>query len=402
MTVSAAAAPPAAVVRLRAVAAARPMLTDAAIALALYIVLTFGVTSTAELEHADGRLVGAALNVALVAPLAWRRRAPFVVLALVCAATVGSTATFGATGAEVATLAALFTFADREARADRRVVGFAIAALAAIVVALSLEPDRPIEQAGGLIAALTAAAAIGIATRARRAQLDALADRAARLEQARSQEAALAVAAERARIVRELHDVLAHNVSVMVALADGAQMTLQDAPDEAREAMGNVAATGREALVELRGLLGVLRDGERAAADLGPQPGIAQLEELLQRVRSAGLPARLRVEGEPVALGPVAQLTIYRIVQEALTNALRHAHGASGAEVHLRYRADVLELEVLDDGVASGETVEVGRGVAGMRERAGVHGARLDAGPRRTGGWRVATRVPLRTQDTTT
>jgi len=234
----------------------------------------------------------------------------------------------------------------------------------------------------------------------RRAQLAALVDRAARLKRERAQEAELAVAAERTRIARDLHDVVAHNVSVMVALADGAQLTAEDAPDQAREAMGHVAATGREALAELRGLLGVLRDGNGAGApgDLGPQPGIAQLDQLLERVRSAGLEARLRVEGKPVALGPVAQLTIYRVVQEALTNVLRHAHSASRAEVHLRYREDAVELEILDDGVPAPGADGAGRGLAGMRERAAVHGAGLEAGPGRTGGWRVANRVPLRAE----
>jgi signal transduction histidine kinase len=208
----------------------------------------------------------------------------------------------------------------------------------------------------------------------------------------------LAVAAERARIARELHDVVAHNVSVMVALADGAQHTVGGDPDTARDAIGQVASVGREALTELRGLLGVLRDPAVAGASRAPQPGIDQLDELVGRVRAAGLQATVRVTGRPMAISAPAEMTIYRIAQEALTNALRHGDGTTSVEVRVRWRTDVVELEITDDGrTPRGVTGSPdGRGVAGMRERAGMHGAELSAGPRPGGGWLVATRIPLR------
>jgi signal transduction histidine kinase len=391
-----------ALTRLRASAVERPLATDALLTLAVYLVLTLGVTSEAEAHVAGGALLGALLNVALVGPLLLRRRSPIAVLAVIAGAAAIVALAFGPTGGEAAALVALGTVASREDDVRRVALGVIAVVVALVAVALVLDADDLLGRLAAGVAAVAAAAAIGTAARARRGQMTALADRAARLERERAQDAQLAVAAERARIARELHDVVAHNVSVMVALADGAQHTLDADPRRAADAMGQVAAVGREALAELRGLLGVLRDADSDSgsgdARRDPQPGIDALDELVERVRAAGVKARLRAIGEPTAISPLAQMTIYRIVQEALTNVLRHGKGATAADVTLRWMPDAVELEIADDGArspAEGPRPDEGRGVTGMRERASVHGASLTAGPRPHRGWRVATRIPL-------
>ena len=203
---------------------------------------------------------------------------------------------------------------------------------------------------------------------------------------------------ERARIARELHDVIAHNVSVMVVQAAAGEEVFDEDPDRARESLASVASTGRAALAELRRLLGVIRaeDGPGGAPSYTPQPGIEYVSELVRQVSEAGLPVELSVIGEPRGLPEGIGLCAYRIVQEALTNALRHAH-ASGARVNLRYGADALELQVLDDGAitapVNGETG--GHGLIGMRERVALYGGELTASPRAGQGYEVRARLPL-------
>ena len=385
-----------ALARLKARATTHPVLLDVVLAACLYLLLAFGLTSEAEVQHAHGSQIGALLNVALVGPLAWRRRAPLAVLGATTGGAVTVAIAFGLIGGEAAVLVALATVAERESPA--RVAAAALVVVVAVIAIAAALSHHVAERLTAGLAAVVAAVAVGIAARARRAQLAALADRTAQLERERAHEADLAVAAERARIARELHDVVAHNVSVMVALADGAQHVFDDRPDQVRGAIGQIAATGREALTELRELLGLLRDGDDRAAVRAPQPGTDQLDELIERVRAAGLEARLRVEGEPRELSPLTQVTVYRIVQEALTNVLRHAVAASSVDVRLRWLDDEVAIEVLDDGRRrdAPAATRAGRGVAGMRERAAVHGAPLSAGPAPGGGWRVATRLSYR------
>jgi signal transduction histidine kinase len=203
-----------------------------------------------------------------------------------------------------------------------------------------------------------------------------------------------AVVAERARIARELHDVVAHSVSVMVVQAQAGPRL----PDEerVRDAFGSIETTGREALVELRRLLGVLRGGEEHAAT-APQPGLASIEALVEQVREAGLRVDLRVEGEPAALPPGIDLSAYRIVQEALTNALKHA-GRAEAEVIVRYETAAVELEILDNGVGPHTRANgSGHGLVGMRERVVLYGGLLEAGSRNGHGFAVRARLPLAT-----
>jgi signal transduction histidine kinase len=220
-----------------------------------------------------------------------------------------------------------------------------------------------------------------------------LRERARQLERQREEKARTAVAEERGRIARELHDVVAHSVSVMVVQAQAGQRLLAD-PDLAGGAFRAIEASGREALVELRRLLGILRTGAEQPA-IGPQPGLGSLGVLLEQVREAGLPVELRVEGEQVQLPPGVDLAAYRIVQEALTNTLKHA-GSARAEIIVRYGPSAVELEVLDDGRgAPAATNGSGHGLIGMRERVALYGGRLEAEPRKAGGFAVRARLPL-------
>jgi signal transduction histidine kinase len=231
----------------------------------------------------------------------------------------------------------------------------------------------------------------------RRAYYANLEERAARLERDRDAQAQVAAAAERARIARELHDVVAHNVSVMVVQADGAAYALATDPGRAREALAAISATGRQALTEMRVLLGVLRrNDENAAVALAPLPGLGQLDELIEQTRAAGVPVSCAVEGIPQPLPGGAALAAYRIVQESLTNTRKHAGPGASAHVLLRYVGDVLEVTVTDDGIGAAATCDgAGHGLTGMTERAQMYGGSVQAGPRPGGGFQVTARLPV-------
>jgi signal transduction histidine kinase len=206
--------------------------------------------------------------------------------------------------------------------------------------------------------------------------------------------AAAAIVEERARIARELHDVVAHSISVMVIQARGGRRVFDSEPADAREAFAVIESTGQQALDEMRRLVGMLRSGEETLP-LAPQPSLKELGTLVEQVRAAGLPVQLAVEGEPRDLPPGVDLSAFRIVQEALTNALTHA-GPARARVVLRYLADELELEVSDDGPGTGDDVGSGYGLVGMRERVSVYGGELQAGREPGGGYALRVRLPLR------
>ncbi|MFI8995897.1 sensor histidine kinase [Streptomyces sp. NPDC053542] len=244
---------------------------------------------------------------------------------------------------------------------------------------------------------------MGDSLRTRRAYWAQLEERAARLEKERATQSRMAVAAERARIARELHDVVAHNVSVMVVQADGAAYVLKSAPEQARQALETISGTGRQALAEMRRLLGVLRTGEGAeGGEYVPQPGVDQLADLVEQVRGAGLPVEFTVGGRERPLPSGVELTAYRIVQEALTNTRKHGGPGVGATVRLVYGEERLELLVEDDGRGAqhelyeeGGADGQGHGLIGMRERVGMVGGSLDAGPRPGGGFRISAVLPL-------
>ncbi|HET7016415.1 MAG TPA: histidine kinase [Streptosporangiaceae bacterium] len=239
---------------------------------------------------------------------------------------------------------------------------------------------------------------LGDSTRYRRAYYVNLEERAARLERDRDTHAQIAAAAERARIARELHDVVAHNVSVMVVQADGATYAIDADPQRARAALAAISATGRQALAEMRALLGVLRrgDDDTGLAALAPQPGLGQLDELLDQTRAAGLPVACVVEGAPRPLAAGTALTAYRIIQESLTNTRKHGGAAATANVVLRYSETALELTITDSGAGATAACDgAGHGLTGMTERAFMYGGSVHAGPRPGGGFEVTAWLPV-------
>jgi signal transduction histidine kinase len=369
----------------------RPLLADAALAGTLALVLL----SQALIRPSD-RAVHVALTLAMTLPLTWRRRAPLAVFAAIALVALVKLLVAMPSVADVAMLFALYAVAVYERR--RWVFPAAIATLevGVLLTTLKFADVDPALAFVSLSAFVVATGALSIYARTRHEHVAMLTDRARRLEIERDQQAQLATAAERARIARELHDIVAHNLTVMIALADGARLTGHQAPEETEAAIDGIAASGRQALHEMRRLLGVLRDDDGPAEQLRPQPGLDQLAFLLEQVRGAGLPTTLTRIGEPRPLSPGVQLTVYRVVQEALTNTLKHAPAASRAEVRLEWDRHALAIEVTDDApVAVTSGAPGGHGLAGMRERLAVFGADIEAGPLPRGGWRVRTRLPI-------
>ena len=237
--------------------------------------------------------------------------------------------------------------------------------------------------------------ALGRWMRARAVQAKIDREHAERLDSTRELSAQTAAVEERTRIARELHDVIAHSVSLMVIQAGGARLVMDAEPDRAEESLLSVERAGRDALAEMRALLGALGDGRDPRA-LAPQPGLAEIDGLLAGARESGIEADLHVDGEPATVSPALDLCAYRIVQEALTNAIKHAAPAR-ADVRVRWRQRALELEISDDGSGSGAVNGAGggHGIAGMRERVALHGGSVDAGPRAGGGFAVRAQIPL-------
>jgi signal transduction histidine kinase len=277
---------------------------------------------------------------------------------------------------------------------------------ALVAAALAVAAELPAAGQGGwrdswlpVIYEVTAIAAVlvaGLYVSTRRAYLGALRDRARRLEREHDQTSALAAAVERARIAREMHDSVAHHLTVIVALSDGALAAVTRSPAEASEAIRGVSSTAREALAETRRLLGVLRAG--GGQELRqPLPGLSDLEGLFTRVRAAGLPVRYERSGPPGDTPPGVQLVIFRLVQEALTNTMKHAGPDASAAVRLRLAPGEVRVEVEDDGAGrAGVPGAPGGGLTGMRERVGAFGGELTCGPRQPQGWRVAALLDTR------
>ncbi len=331
-------------------------------------------------------------GVACFAALAWRRRYPVAAAAVIAAIALALVAGGALAGAACAAMwVAVYSVAAREPR-PRALAAAAALEVLGVVAVVTLAPASVI-AAGVVLTTGTAAAAValGISQQTRRAYLAALEERAARLEHERDHQARLAAATERARIAREVHDIVAHSLSVMVTLADGAAATTSSSPDRAGRVMRQVAATGRQAIGEMIRTVTALRSDADEEARY-PLPGLADLADLLAEVRAAGLPVRFTVHGEARSLPPGTQLAAYRIVQEALTNVRKHAIGASAASVTLHYDASGIEVEVSDDGLASGGS-RGGHGIVGMRERAAAYGGSIAAGPGPGGGWLVQTRL---------
>ncbi|GAA4149044.1 histidine kinase [Leifsonia shinshuensis] len=270
------------------------------------------------------------------------------------------------------------------------IVTLAIATIVAAVPAFAPLSTEAVPSGFAALAFCIVAVLIGSNVGNRRRYLNALIDRARQLARERDQQAELATAAERSRVAREMHDIVSHSLTVMIALADGSAGLVASDPERSAETMRLVAETGRGALGDMRRLLGVLRSGEEEAAAHAPQPGLGDLGELIERFRAAGLPVRITVSGTPPTdVGQ--QLTVFRVVQEALTNTLRHAALATVVAVTIEFGDRSIRIAVEDDAtVHTGSVQGAGSGLLGLRERVALYGGTLEAGPRRGGGWRLA------------
>ncbi|MGH2972535.1 MAG: sensor histidine kinase [Gaiellaceae bacterium] len=355
-------------------------LVDVVLALAL------GAAFVGHAAHNHDWDGGVPLAVAQIAPLLVRRRYPRAVLGVITAAWIAQTV-FASTLPPIPTMVAVYTVGANLARVE----GLQAAAVATAASSLATLAVGGYGSTLSDLVLLAAAWVVGDNLGTRREYTRALEERAERLEREREAEAARARAEEQARIARELHDVIAHNVSVMVVQAAAANDVFDSRPERAREALRAIEASGRTALAELRRLLGVVRED---GAEFAPRPGLDRLDDLVAHVRAAGLAVAISVEGARRPLPAGIDLSAYRVVQEALTNTLKHAN-ATRADVALRYRDDELGVEVRDDGEGGSDGDGGGHGLIGMRERVTAFGGSLEAGPSNTGGFAVAARFPL-------
>lgn len=397
--------------RLRQGVRRRPLLLDTVLAVLL---LTAGLVAP---DHSGGQAVVERPTALLVltvlgqsVPLVWRRRAPMAVLGVVLAACVVQWAWWGESHRSVGgLLIAIYSLARYE-RLDRLFwpAPFLLAGLTVSAYRVKPFQQQPLYSLFFLCATTVAAAALALVVRVRRAQLSALADRAHRLEVEREQRVQLATLAERSRVSREMHDIIGHNLAVIIGLADGAGAAAANDPARGAEVLPVIAGTARQALSELRRTLSALSEsaGQPLTADqLAPQPGLADLAPLLERIQAAGPRISHRTAGDLDALPPGVQLTVYRIVQEALTNSLKHAGPATSVQVVLRVGDQQVDVRVQDtghpDGVparAGGALVDAdqeGQGLVGIHERVALAGGTVGIGPTGDGGWLVHAVLPL-------
>jgi signal transduction histidine kinase len=380
---------------------------DATLAVGLFV-LCSGWFLFSKVPQSDLALVAG-----LTLPLVLRRRAPIPVFLVIAAVALVQWLVAGPLVADSALLAALFTVTTECDWLAVVVAGLILE----IGVILATERWSPIGNYFKSLIFLTgmasAALLAGVVVRTLRHQMGWLVERAQRLEFERDQQRFLAAADERARIAREMHDVVSHNIQVMVTLADAAAIAQRTDPPRASEAITEVSAAGRQALRDMRRLLGLLRDGvegvgpgadrqERLGIEaLAPQPGLSEIGALAERVRSTGLKVSLETSGAPFGLSTAAELTVYRIVQEALTNVLKHAASARSVNISLTFGDADMTVRVVDDGrspmpALAGGTASLGpdahgggHGVLGMKERAAAFEGSLIAGPNEGGGWEV-------------
>jgi signal transduction histidine kinase len=371
-----------------------PRLVDGALALLLAVLGTGPL-----LHHTHPLLLVISISLVMLAAVVFRRQNP---VAAFCAAVVAGAVQVmfgsGPSGTDLAIPVLLYTLA---AYRPRRVslAGLAICLAGSFVGVLvwahGLDLFRKIFAALVIFCGTALIAwVLGDSMRYRRGYYAALEERAARLEREWDAQAQIAAATERARIARELHDVIAHNVSVMVVQADGAGYALDSNPAQARQALQAISRTGRQALSEMRRLLGLLRSGD-SRTGMAPQPGLGQLRELVEQARTAGMSVSLTLDGPPRPLPEGAELAAYRVVQESLTNTRKHAGLAAAASVTLCYTDDELVVQVSDNGRgAAAHGDGAGHGLAGMRERVGMYDGTVTAGPLPQGGYQVTARIP--------
>ncbi len=369
-----------------------PYVVDALLAALVLVVSLQPLLAAADCGCEATSPWGYAVVVGECLPLVWRRRFPFSV-SLVCGTftTIHGLSDIPDPAVFFAGLVALYSVA---AHGSRRLALLA-AVIAAHAIALSMFLDRESADLSDFtLSSLTFATAwlLGDGARSRRLAAARAEDRAASLERTRAAEARQAVVEERNRIAREMHDVLAHSVSMMVVQAEAGPVVVERDPARAVQAFDAISATGKAALTELRALLGVLRDDDRGP--LAPQPGLGQLPELAESVRAAGVEVELHVPAELPPTSPAVDLAAYRIVQEALTNVVKHA-GPARVVLRVAVADGRVRIDVADDGLGAAPATEAGRGLLGMRERAAAVGGSVTAGPDPAGGWRVHAELPL-------
>jgi signal transduction histidine kinase len=376
--------------------AAGPWVLDGLLAVAA---AGFGVLTLASVlpfDPGDPRAVAAyLLLLGHTLPLALRRRFPVPVLAWALATGLAfASLRLNLVSLGLAVLVYVYTVASR---CPRRVSLAGLAATVAMLLAVFLVRPRAIGDRGTLVIdCLIVAAAwwLGDGTRRRQDAIRTARERAAELERAREELARRAVVEERLRIARELHDVVAHSMSIIAVQSGVGAHVLDSQPEEARRALTAIEVTSRQALTEMRRLLGVLRQEAEPSGSLAPVPGLAEVDALAAEVARAGARVEVRIEGTRPELPLGLDLSAYRIVQEALTNVVRHA-GPATARVRIRYAPDSVDVEVVDDGRGGDPRPGDGHGIAGMRERASLYGGTLHAGPQAGGGFRVAARLPV-------
>jgi signal transduction histidine kinase len=375
--------------------AANPWLIDSLLATAFLVVVLVGHFNTTNngVKYHDPNLLSVLLTIGVAVPYYFRRHAPLAVLLISAGCVVALAVADYQTGvAPGVLLVGLYTVAawcdvrDRAIGAGAIVIGLTVVAVVGV--------PGGINWAGIALnfAAFAAAYLFGSTMRNRRLYGEQLEARASALERERDEETKRALAEERLRIAQELHDVVAHSMGVIAVQAGVGAHVIDTEPGEAKKALEAISQTSRSTLVEIRRLLGVLREDQ--GASYVPAPGLGDLHRLVRDVASAGLHAEVHVEGTTTELPPGVDFTAYRIVQEALTNVLKHA-GRATATVMIGYEDAALRLEILDDGRGvNGRAAPGGHGLVGMRERVGVYGGSFEAGPRTGGGFRVAVRLP--------
>ena len=332
----------------------------------------------------------------MTVPLAWRRAAPLAAGAAVSLGFAAQTILAGDAPVVGGLVAAILITYSVAAYTEGRDVwlGAAFVTIGVVLSALWDEDKRSLGDTLGNLLIFGVIFALGRVVRARQKRADTL-EVSVREHEERARRA---VTEERARIARELHDVIAHNVSAMVLQAGAARQVLDTDPARVRDPLLAIEHSGREAIAEMRRLLGILRENGGGALSLAPQPGIDRLGELAEQARTVGLTVDLRVEGDPTVLPTGLGLTAYRVVQESLTNAMKHA-GPAHVDVCVRHAAGELAIDVADDGRGAERGLVGGHGLIGMRERVSVYGGRLEAGPRPEGGFRVSARLPVTQED---
>jgi signal transduction histidine kinase len=380
--------------------ARHPWLTDSLIAALYAIPILLGAFTVMAVDPAVEAVPAIAVSAPVVAGVSivsvlFRRRIPLIALAV----SIGCAALTVTSLNGILSLGVCFTLYSVAVYHSNRAAWIG---LASTIVALVVGGSLPLPHAAAINGThpaiaygvfLLLAVLIGVNVGNRKRYLEALTDRAAQLARERDQQAQLATAAERARIAREMHDIISHSLTVMVSLADGSAALTSSAPERSADAMRQVAETGRHALTDMRRMLGVLNEAEIAIAapeaDMQPQPGASDVSLLIDRFRAAGLPVRYSVTGSPPD-DPGLQLTVYRVVQESLTNVLRHAADALAVEAVVEYRTESVRVQVDDNGTGRlPATAGTGRGLVGMRERVALYGGTLESAAKPEGGWRV-------------